>query len=96
MPIDTIQKILCDISNIVGAKYVLSATDMMAEYLEERRGNYAGEAEAVVLPANSTEVASIVKICADRHIPIVPQVVTPACAAVQFQSAVRSYSTLSV
>ncbi len=45
----------------------------MAEYLEERRGNYTGEADAVVLPANSSEVASVVKICADSNIPIVPQ-----------------------
>jgi len=73
VPTDNIQNFLSDISNIVGAKYVLSETDVMAEYLEERRGNYAGEAEAVVLPANSTEVASVVKLCADRHIPIVPQ-----------------------
>ena len=45
----------------------------MAEYLEERRGNYTGEADAVVLPANSSEVASVVKMCADSNIPIVPQ-----------------------
>ena len=68
-----IQNFLSDISEIVGSKYVLNETDAMAEYLEERRGNYAGEADAVVLPANSTEVASVVKLCADRHIPIVPQ-----------------------
>ena len=73
MPADNIQNFLSDISNIVGAKYVLSETDVMAEYLIERRGNYAGEAEAIVLPANSTEVASVVKMCADRHIPSVPQ-----------------------
>ena len=73
MPTDNIQNFLSDISNIVGAKYVLSETDVMAEYLIERRGNYVGEAEAIVLPANSTEVASVVKMCADRHIPIVPQ-----------------------
>ena len=68
-----IQNFLSDISEIVGSKYVLNETDAMAEYLEERRGNYAGEADAVILPANSTEVASVVKLCADRHIPIVPQ-----------------------
>ncbi len=62
-----------DLSKIVGANYALSEAGAMSEYLEERRGNYCGEADAVVLPANSTEVAAIVKLCADRHIPIVPQ-----------------------
>ncbi|MEC8963089.1 MAG: FAD-binding oxidoreductase, partial [Pseudomonadota bacterium] len=73
MPIIKIQNFLSDISRIVGAKYVLSEADVMAEYLEERRGNYTGEADAVVLPANSAEVASVVKMCADSNIPIVPQ-----------------------
>ncbi len=67
------QTLHSDLSKIVGANYVLSETRAMSEYLEEQRGNYCGEADAIVLPANSTEVTGIVQLCADRHIPIVPQ-----------------------
>jgi len=56
VPTDNIQNFLSDISNIVGAKYVLSETDVMAEYLIERRGNYTGEAEAIVLPATQPKL----------------------------------------
>ena len=73
MPPPNNQSFYNDLSKIVGTNYVLAEARAMSEYLEERRGNYRGEADAVVLPANSTEVASVVKLCADQYIPIVPQ-----------------------
>lgn len=41
-------------------------------YLEEPRGRYAGQAVAVLAPASSEEVATIVKACAQTATPIVP------------------------
>ena len=55
---------LSDISEIVGSRYVLNETHAMSEFLEERRGNYFGEADAVVLPATPTAGASIGDIIA--------------------------------
>ena len=73
MPTINIQNFITDIADIVGPKNVLNEAGAMAEFLEERRGNYTSDADAVALPANSTEVASVVKLCAARHMPIVPQ-----------------------
>jgi D-lactate dehydrogenase (cytochrome) len=73
VPTINIQNFITDIADIVGPKNVLNEAGAMAEFLEERRGNYTSDADAVVLPANSTEVASVVKLCAARHMPIVPQ-----------------------
>ena len=42
-------------------------------YLVEARRLYRGATRAVVRPASTAEVAAVVRICADAHIPIVPQ-----------------------
>ena len=58
---------------IVGPAGVITDVDSMKPYLSDWRGNYTGLAIAVVRPANTAEVAAIVKICAQTRTPIVPQ-----------------------
>ena len=58
---------------IVGDTYVLTRADDTAPYLSDWRGNYLGRTIAVVRPANTEQVSSIVKLCADTQTPIVPQ-----------------------
>lgn len=57
---------------IVGIDQILtgSATD---SYLTDWRGRYTGEALAVVRPANTEQVAAVVRWCAKHRIGIVPQ-----------------------
>ena len=57
---------------IVGAHNVLTGDDM-SRFLTDWRGRFTGRAQAVVRPANTNEVAAIVKLCASHQVPIVPQ-----------------------
>jgi len=45
----------------------------MSPYLTDYRGNYHGRSLAVVKPANTEEVAAVVKLCLEAGVPIVPQ-----------------------
>lgn len=57
----------------IGAQYVLTEAADVAPYLLDRRGRFSGAACAVVRPASTEEVAAIVLLCNDFHVPIVPQ-----------------------
>jgi FAD/FMN-containing dehydrogenase len=61
------------ITRVVGAKGIIADPAGMAPYLEEARGQYHGRARLVVRPAATAEVAAVVRICAEAHLPIVPQ-----------------------
>ena len=61
------------LSSIVGDANVLTNPDDTAAYLKDWRGNYLGRAAAVVRPANTGEVAAVVKLCVETKTPIVPQ-----------------------
>jgi FAD/FMN-containing dehydrogenase len=58
---------------IVGADHVLVDEAAMAPYLTDWRGRFTGRARAVLLPADSAEVARLVQACAAAGVPIVPQ-----------------------
>lgn len=67
------QKKLTDsLISIAGIDAVLVG-DRAAPYCTDWRGRYSGEALAVVFPANTGQVAEVVKLCAARRIAIVPQ-----------------------
>ena len=57
---------------IVGDAHLLLGDDMSG-YLTDWRGRFTGRALAVVLPANTGQVAALVKLCAQYRVPIVPQ-----------------------
>lgn len=61
------------LESIVGKPHVLASAVDMAPYLVDWRGRYAGEAMAVVRPANTGEVSAIVQLCAREGVPMVPQ-----------------------
>jgi FAD/FMN-containing dehydrogenase len=58
---------------ICRAPYVLTAEADLASYLEDWRGRYHGRAIAVVKPADTAEVAAVVRFCADNGLAVVPQ-----------------------
>lgn len=60
------------LARIVGERHVLTG-ETAAPFLTDWRGRYTGMARAVVLPANTGEVAAIVAFCAQNELPIVPQ-----------------------
>jgi len=58
---------------LVGADFCLTAPVDIAPYVADWRGRYRGEPLAVVRPANTEEVAVIVRACAEANVAIVPQ-----------------------
>jgi FAD/FMN-containing dehydrogenase len=64
---------LLKLSEIVGTNHVLTAASDVESYATDWRGNYRGTPLAVVRPANTVEVAAVVKYCNAHRIAIVPQ-----------------------
>jgi FAD/FMN-containing dehydrogenase len=57
----------------VGANNVLTAEGDTAPYRNDWRKQFSGAAVCVARPANTAEVAAVVRLCADAGIAIVPQ-----------------------
>ena len=58
---------------IVGARYVIGPGPDQEPFLTDWRGRYRGEALAVVKPADTAEVASVMRWCAANGLAVVPQ-----------------------
>ncbi len=75
-PEPTMSNLLDRLARIVGAKHLVTEGDKLRVYTEELRGRYHSECLAVALPADSAQVAAVVKCCAehsDGAVSIVPQ-----------------------
>jgi FAD/FMN-containing dehydrogenase len=57
----------------VGAEHVLTGELDTAPYLTDWRGRFTGRCRAVLRPANTAQVASLVRLCARYLVPVVPQ-----------------------
>ncbi len=64
--------ILSELQALLGASQVLTGEEA-TPYLVDWRGRYRGQALAVVRPGSTEDVAGVVRICAQNHVPIVPQ-----------------------
>ena len=58
---------------LLGPNAVLTADGDVAAYVEDWRGRYRGHAACVVLPADTGQVAAVVRACAEAAVPVVPQ-----------------------
>src|SRR5688572_11087765 len=58
---------------IVGEQGILTAAADVEPYVVDWRGVYRGTTPAVVRPANTDEVAAVVRLCAETKTSIVPQ-----------------------
>jgi FAD/FMN-containing dehydrogenase len=68
-----IAAVLGAISAIVGDRGMLTEASDTAAYTEDWRRLYRGSTPAVIRPANTTELASVVAICAADGVVLVPQ-----------------------
>jgi FAD/FMN-containing dehydrogenase len=59
--------------DIAGDAHVFERAEDMAPYLTDWRGRFTGKARAVVLPADTAQVAALVAACAAARVPLVPQ-----------------------
>jgi FAD/FMN-containing dehydrogenase len=64
---------LAAVRDVVGEAWVLSDLQAVEPYLVEQRGRFRGQAAAVVKPATTEQVAAVVRLCAEYHVPVVPQ-----------------------
>jgi len=65
--------VLDRIKQVVGPKGCITAPDDLAPWCASWRDNWRGWVPMMVRPANTDEVAEVVKICAETGTPIVPQ-----------------------
>ena len=65
--------ILPSLTGLVGERHVLVDATDTAPYEHDWRGAFAGRALAVVRPASTAEVASVVRACVEQRVPMVPQ-----------------------
>jgi FAD/FMN-containing dehydrogenase len=70
---DTGATLLERVAAAVGPSHVLTAPADVEPYLVDHRGRYRGSARAVARPGSTEEVASVVALCRDAGVPIVPQ-----------------------
>lgn len=79
MPLQTMEKTVPDVKilskfrAILGPKGYSDETDVIAPWLTDWRGRFTGAAPALLSPANTQEVAAVVKLAAKHRISLVPQ-----------------------
>lgn len=61
------------LSRLLGPHGWLTEPNDTTPYLTDWRGNYTGRALGVARPASTEEVAAVVRIAAEHHLPLVPQ-----------------------
>ncbi|MFT4715102.1 MAG: FAD/FMN-containing dehydrogenase [Paracoccaceae bacterium] len=66
-------ELIAQLKSIVGEKYCLSGNDDRQKYDNDATGEYQSRSLAVVRPANTAEVAAVVKLANETKTPIVPQ-----------------------
>ena len=80
-----IEAALEQIKAAVGPRGWIAERADQEPYLVEARRLWRGATRLVVRPASTEEVATVVRICAEARLPIVPQGATPASSAAAFR-----------
>ena len=57
----------------VGVEHVLTDDADTAPYLTDWRGRFTGRCRAVLRPLDTVQVASLVRLCLEHRVPVVPQ-----------------------
>ncbi|MFT3733797.1 MAG: FAD-binding oxidoreductase [Rhodocyclaceae bacterium] len=67
------QALIARLAAVVGEQYVLTADSDCEPYVKDWRGRYHGKAACVVRPADTDQVAAVVRVCHDAGAAMVPQ-----------------------
>jgi FAD/FMN-containing dehydrogenase len=65
--------VLARLRGIVGPGHVMVDPAVTAGYARDWTGRFVGTTPAVVRPADTAEVAAVIRVCAESGIPVVPQ-----------------------
>lgn len=61
------------LAEVVGSRHVLSDPELKSSYERDYTGRYGGSAGLVVRPADTSQVAAVMAVCARKGAPVVPQ-----------------------
>jgi FAD/FMN-containing dehydrogenase len=67
------ERLVHELTRAVGDGHVLVEPELRAAYERDFTGRYVGECRAVVRPADATEVAEVLRMCARHGAAVVPQ-----------------------
>ena len=67
------QRLRDEIAAVVGDKGLIQGEEATGPFVADTRGRYIGRTPFVARPANTAEVAEVVRLCAAAHVPMVPQ-----------------------
>jgi FAD/FMN-containing dehydrogenase len=67
------KSLLAALHDIVGPRGLLTEPTDIAPYTQDWRQLYRGRTDAVIRPANTAELAEVVRLCAAAGVPVVPQ-----------------------
>lgn len=70
---DSNQPFLDEVTALLGPRGVTTDADLVEPWLTDWRGRYHGKACAMASPANTAELAALVRLCGKHGVPIVPQ-----------------------
>lgn len=62
-----------DVADIVGSDHLLTDPQLRAPYETDWTRRFTGRARAVVRPADTAQVAAVIRACAEHHVPVVTQ-----------------------
>ncbi len=65
--------LVSDLTAAIGAHHVQTDEDILAPFLVDERRRYHGDALAVVFPADTGDVATVVRLCGAAGVAVVPQ-----------------------
>ena len=68
-----VDRFLEDAAQLLGPRGLSRDAQIMEPWLTDWRGRYTGRALALASPANTQEVAALVRLCQQHRVPIVPQ-----------------------
>jgi len=69
----SIAQLVETVADRFGSKAVVTDPSDIEPWLTDWRGRYHGEAQAILAPASTEEVAEIVRLAAEHRVPLVPQ-----------------------
>jgi FAD/FMN-containing dehydrogenase len=70
---ESVAQFLAEAEALLGARGLTRDPELMEPWLSDWRGRYHGAACALAAPANTEEVAALVRLCRNHGVPIVPQ-----------------------
>src|SRR6476646_9427677 len=70
---DAIEQLIAAAEQKLGPKGVITDPDEIAPWVSDWRGRVHGASPAILAPASTEEVATIVRLAAEHGVPLVPQ-----------------------